>query len=280
MRVSASFLICLLGMSGVARGEPDEETVKVSLPTSEWIQRADLHFLRTTTEPVAWLLLCPGKNGNGEGWIKDPRWKTFATEHKLLMCGLSFASTRKDDELGRYTQVEQGSGDMVLQSCKDFAGRDLPLVVFGFSAGARFTANFQAWKPDRVVAWCAQAVGTWPEQTAPTPVPPGIVASGEYDAGSWFPSLQYFQAGRKGGKHLVWLSLEKIAHQRSPALEDFARDFFAFHLAAKQDHQEGEWRDIDSKNSLNADAVAGDPIFATWLPSKNLAVKWEIVHHP
>lgn len=255
---------------------------KISLPATEWIQRADLYFVRTSAEPKGWLLLCPGRNGVGEGWVRDPKWQIFAREHHLLICGLSFMSNRKDDLLGRYTLVDQGSGDMVLDQCRVFAGKDLPFVVFGFSAGARFTANFQAWKPSRVVAWCAQAVGNWPEQTKSKFAPPGIVASGEYDAGSWFSSLQYFQAGRKLGKPLVWLSLEKVAHQRSSALEDFARDFFATALAgeAGPGRSGEEWRDIDSLQVLTPAHVESDPIFATWLPTKRLAEKWHIVHHP
>lgn len=261
------------------------EPVKVTLPTNEWIQRADLYLVRTCPVPKGWLLLCPGRNGSGESWVRDARWQAFAQERGLLMCGLSFASSRKDDLLGRYTLVDQGSGEAVLEQCRGFAGGELPFVVFGFSAGARFTANFQAWKPDLVAAWCAQAVGNWPEQRSALLAPPGIVASGEYDAGAWFSSLQYFQAGRKLGKPLVWLSLEKVAHKRSPLLEDFAREFFATALEAREAKRSlgpevGEWFDIDSRKPVAAEAVKNDPIFATWLPTKKLAEKWQDVHHP
>ena len=281
MRSSLFFtLLPLLAGFTLAEGAKPPAVEKISLPVSDWIQRADLYFAKTSPEPKGWLLLCPGRNGNGELWVKDKAWFSFAAKHDLWVCGLSFASNRKDDELGRYTLVDQGSGDAVLSQCRQIAGKELPFVVFGFSAGARFTANFQAWKPGLVRAWCAQAVGNWPEQTPLEPSPPGIVASGEYDSGAWFSSLQYFQAGRKLGKPLIWLSLGKTAHKRSAELEEFARDFFDLALSGPTQPAEAEWRDIDSRKLLPPSLVKEDPIFAVWLPTKRLAEKWVSVHHP
>ena len=255
------------------------EITKVSHPTSEWIQRADLYFRQTAVEPKGWLLLCPGRNGNGEGLLNEAKWLAFAKQHHLLMCGVSFASSRKDDLLGRYTEVQKGSGELILKTMDQQAGKELPMLVVGFSAGARFTTNWIAWKPERVIAWSAQAVGNWPEPVASKVSPPGIIASGEYDAGSWFASLQYFQAARKLGKNVIWVSLEKLGHARSPVLDGFTREFFSYclnHKGLANDH----WNDIDSKRSLSPDEVNADPIFATWLPSEAMAKLWQIIHHP
>lgn len=188
-------LVCLISIYFALRilSCADEQVIQVRHPTTDWIQRADLYFRTTTLTPRGWLLLCPGRNGNGEVLLKDPKWVDFARKNHLLMCGVSYASTRKDDLLGRYTEVHKGAGDEILLAMDSRAAKALPMLVVGFSAGARFTTNWMAWKPSRVIGWSAQAVGNWPEPP-PIDTPPGIVASGEYDAGSWFASLQYFQA--------------------------------------------------------------------------------------
>lgn len=254
------------------------EISKVSHPVDEWIQRADLYFRQTSPDPQGWLLLCPGRNGSGEGLLKDEKWASFARQHHLLMCGVSYASSRKDDLLGRYTEVQKGSGEQILKAMDAYAGKPLPMLVVGFSAGARFTTNWAAWKPERVVAWSAQAVGHWPEPTGSASSPPGIVASGEYDAGSWFASLQYFQAARKREQEVIWLSIEKLGHQRSVALDDFTRLFFAWSLAKEAFTQ--HWFDIDSKKELTADQAAKDPIFSCGIQSELLASAWRKLHHP
>lgn len=256
----------------------DTAITKVSHPTDEWIQRADLYFRKTSPEPQGWLLLCPGRNGSGEGLLNDKGWLAFAKDHHLLMCGVSFASSRKDDLLGRYTEVQKGSGEVILKSMDQYAGKELPMLVVGFSAGARFTTNWIAWKPERVIAWSAQAVGNWPDPVGGKDSPPGIVASGDYDAGSWFAALQYFQEARKQNKQVIWLSLEKLGHQRSPALDDFTRKFFEWSLARQPPTE--RWYDIDSKKQLTDKQVGDDPKFSCWMPTEKLAMLWENLHHP
>jgi hypothetical protein len=257
-----------------------QETELVKFPTNEWIQRADLHTLKTVKEPSAWLLLCPGRNGNGENLMHDTGWRKFADEHRLWIAAISFASNRKEDLLGRYTLVDQGTGDWVVSHCDSLAPQKLPFFVVGFSAGARFTTNFVGWKPERVLAWSAQAVGNWPEPKASTVNPPGVVASGEYDAGSWFASLQYFQGSRKLGKPVIWLSLEKLHHARSPALDDYTGSLFTLYMPGSKKLDAPLWRDIDTKKPLTPREVESDPIFASWFPNKILANRWHILHYP
>lgn len=276
MCINVTLLLALLLTSVHAE---DSAITKISHPTSEWIQRADLYFRKTSPEPQGWLLLCPGRNGNGEELLKDLGWSQFAKEKHLLMCGVSFASSKKEDLPGRYTEVQKGSGDLILKSMDHYAGRELPMLVVGFSAGARFATNWVTWKPERVIAWSAQAVGHWPE---PLPSdrwqPPGIVACGEHDASAWFASLQYFQAVRKEGHQAIWLSLSKLAHQRSLVLDDFTRQLFAWGFT-KQPNVES-WFDIVSKKRLTVEQMREAPAFSCWLPEEKLQKAWILLHNP
>lgn len=270
-------LLLLLGPagSGVAA---EEGIVKLSHPPPSGVTRADLYLRRTAEDHQGWLLLCPGQNGNGENLIKEKKWFDFARHHRLLMAGVSYAA-EKSGGSGPYTEVHKGSGGQILAAMDAFAGKELPMLLAGFSAGARFTASWANWRPDRVLAWSAQAVALWPEPSAMADGPPGIVASGEYDAGCWFASLQYFQAARRQGRRVVWLSLEKLGHARAPALDDFTRSFFETILEKKAGGQP-LWRDIDSKKSLSAEAAAADPQFASWFPSAEIQDQWLALHKP
>jgi alpha-beta hydrolase superfamily lysophospholipase len=91
--------------------------------------------------------------------LKDEKWLAFAKHTSLVDVWRSFVSSRKDDLMRRYTEVQKGVGELILKTMDQYAGKELPMLVVGFSAGARFTTNWIAWKPARVIAWSAQAVG-------------------------------------------------------------------------------------------------------------------------
>lgn len=280
--------------------------IQISLPTSENIERADLYFrvpiddsedtagkaTRTVQNKVRGILmLVPGRNGNGRDLITRTDWHTFADKNHLILCGVSFASDRSLVERS-YSNARSGSGKTVLGAIDSFVrGRDfgtapeeeLPIYLYGFSAGARFSASFVDLYAHRIGAWCAYAVGRWEPAFEAGTMPPGIVASGEYDAGCYHASLLYFQEGRKMNKPWVWLSLKEVGHQWSPKLDEFVRAYFHGILQVKNRDQfvrEGHFRDIDTKKKLSDEEVCAWPIFATWLPKGKLAEHWLEIHHP
>jgi pimeloyl-ACP methyl ester carboxylesterase len=265
-----------------AQAEALSEVVKLSLPTNEFIQRADFYYIKPPTPAKAVLVLCPGKNGNGEGWIKEAAWAKFAEEHHLLLAGISFAS-KSNYPLSCYSDARSVSGEMVLEGIKQAGGEGLPILMYGFSAGARFTASFVERYPDKVFTWCACGVGQWIPPVKESKPPAGIVATGEYDAGCFWASLQYFQQGRQLGREWTWVSAPKVGHQRSKELEEFVRGYFAVHLAQPKGEESTlkfEWRDIDTKKPLTDAAVQDNPIFATSVPGDSLGAVWEELHHP
>lgn len=280
--------------------EPDAQGIAlITLPTSETIERADLYFREPHLpddaaakghQPTyrAILVLVPGRNGNGRNLIAREDWQTFADENHLLLCGVSFASDNRFVETS-YSNAQSGSGEMILTAIDHFVAskqprqQKLPIYLFGFSAGARFTASFVDLYPQRIGAWCAYSVGRWEPASETKIMPPGIVVSGEYDAGCYHASLLYFQEGRKHGKPWMWLSLKETGHQLSPQLDDFVRAYFHEVIGLDDRNRfvsEGHYRDIDTKKMLTEEQMQAWPIFATWLPKGNLAERWLKVHHP
>ena len=257
-------------------GEPVE---KFSFPSSPDLQHADIYVAKTVEQPEAVLVLCPGCNGNGEVLITQPIWQDFAREHQLGLIGISFASDISLLTHGRgYYMASQGSGSILLDAVKTIYGRDLPLLLYGYSGGAHFTSRFVEWKPNRVKAWCAYSAAWWDEPKKSKSTPPGIVACGEYDVWRYCVSLAYFQQGRALGKPWVWISLPKTDHAPSAPLEDFIRAYFAELLENRT--SSGIWVDIDQKEEVQEIQATSYPSLTAWLPHIRLLSMWKKIHEP
>ena len=289
----------LLGVIVVAHAEAGSMVGigihKLSLhPTAE-MTRADLYTLDEVTNPRAVLVLCPGFNDNGEALICQPTWQEFARTNRLVLCGVSFASTDQEVQAIRgYFHAERGSGDLLLNGLRLAFGRDLPILIYGFSGGARFAASVVGWKPARVLSWCAYSTCWWEEpQALSNATPPGIVACGEEDASNYGSSTTFFAKGRAAGLRWTWLSLANTGHSWSEPLNHFVRAYFAaildqafaptgHQIDAKTaaGHLTGVWQDVDTKEVLSAAQASIQPTLATWLPSVSLGVMWSRLHTP
>jgi len=253
---------------------------KISLPLIQDIQRADLYVLKLTEHPVAILVLSPGFNDNGMTWLQNPLWQKFAQDHNLGLVGLSFASDTKLLQKGHgYYYPSQGSGQLLIEGINQAFGRDIPLLLYGFSGGAHFTAAFAEWKPQQVKGWCAYSAGWWEKPSAISNSPPGIVACGDEDE-RYGASLSYFKQGRSLGKPWLWISLFKTGHILSLPLESFVRDYFAVLLRPKESTPSGRWMDIDLKTNADPDTVTHQPSMTGWLPDGKLLTKWKEIHQP
>lgn len=113
---------------------------------------AELYSWKPVPQPRAVLVLAPGYNGNAEYLIRQPAWQDFAKPNQLGLVGLSFASDEELFRSGRgYYYASQGSGDLLLEGLRKVFGKDLPVLLYGFSGGAHFTSRFTEWKPERVL---------------------------------------------------------------------------------------------------------------------------------
>jgi hypothetical protein len=266
-------LISVLAM-GISQAEDIE---KISLPLVPDLQRADIYILKLTPHPAAILVLSPGFNGNGEEWIRDAHWQSFAREHNLGLVGLSFASDGEKLQKGQgYYYPGQGSGQLLLDGISQAFDPDLPLLLYGFSGGAHFTSGFSLWKPERVLGWCAYSAEWWEDPRRTQSSPPGLVICGDEDE-RYGACLTYFKQGRALGKPWLWVSVSKDGHSIVPAIEDFIRDYFAAILTRGDT---GEWVDIDLKKSAPLETLNDQPTLVGWLPSAGLFSEWDSVHHP
>ena len=273
MSMLRQFFFLLLALPGLAA----EKIEKFSFHPPPDMQRADLYAVKVA-QPRGVLVLCPGYNGNGESLVRQPAWQEFAHQHKLGLVGLSFASDVALLTHGRgYYYASQGSGNLLLAGVRQIYGKDLPLLLYGFSGGAHFTSRFVEWKPTRVIAWCAYSAGWWDMPQKAEKNPPGIVACGDRDE-RYGASLMYFKQGRALGKPWLWVSVPKTGHSVSPPVEEFVRDYFE-KILIRHDNS-GLWVDIDRKNRVEDAERSNQPSVTAWLPDAGLLAKWSKIHEP
>jgi pimeloyl-ACP methyl ester carboxylesterase len=270
----ASWLLTLFSLRA------DNGVEKHSLQPTPEMDRADI-YVCGARNPTAALVLCPGVNGSAEELIKKKVWQDYSEHNNLALVGLSFASdpTALMNGTGYY-YASQGSGQVLLNALKKIFGKEVPLLLYGFSGGAHFTSRFTEAHPEKVLSWCAYSAGWWDEPRKAEVTPPGIVACGDQDE-RYSASLIYFKQGRAAGKPWVWISVPDNAHSPSPLVESFIRDYFLCALSSlhvARSTQEGVWIDIDTETAV--DPLSNPPSLTAWLPDEGLLPKWQKINQP
>ena len=178
MKRICHFLLVILAVTSLPTIKASE---KIALATSPEVTRADIYIEHCKVGARGTLVICPGRNGNGQDLIENPKWVDFAKKEKLNLVGLSFASNDDPEDRG-YFNVASGSGQILLDGLREaFGPKQPPLLLYGMSRGAQFTYSFSRWKPDLVIAWCAYSATRW-ESLDPGPFDSkGVIACDDED---------------------------------------------------------------------------------------------------
>ena len=268
--------------------EPTDAMEKGSLPFSEPLKRADLYFppkADSDAQVDVVLLFLPGRNKHEPDLLDRSEWQAFAAENQIGLCVASFAEGKSWSLENTYSVADNGTGEQLLSAIEERYGNpEIKLLVYGYSAGARWASTIAEYAPERVVAWCGQAVGKW---IAPKPnvldTPPGIIACGEWDGGGFQPSYSHFLAGRRLNRPWNWISLAVTGLSKSNVLYSFVRAFFSSVLvqsrrADSPSFPEASFWDIDLRLPTEELTSKRDQIFGAWLPSNEVRDHWLRVH--
>lgn len=237
------------------------------------MERADVSYLKPPGNPKAVLVLCPGANGDGRGMIQEREWQDFANREHLGLMGIHFQSP--GDLLSMcqgYYQASNGSGEVLLKSIRRIYGRDLSILIYGFSGGAHFTTRFVAWSPERILGWCALGAGVLDQPMPARNNPPGIMACGENDT-RLGGALVFFKQGRAVQKPWLWIEVPKTGHATSTNLDIFIRAYFKSLLHYPSGT--GAWVDIDLMKEISREEAQRTPSLSGWLPERELFKSWE-----
>lgn len=241
----------------------------------------DWHAVEARGDEVAVLVLCPGMNSDGAHFLSEEPWMFFAKEHRLGVIAINFSSSPEEmygAERSGYYWPEQGSGNALLEAVRITYGRDLPILIYGFSGGAQFASRFVEWKPERILSWAAYSAQFWDDPVSASASPSGIVACGELDSSRWFPSFSYFYKGRQLGKPWTWVSIANTGHHRKGAFESFVRSYFSTILESKVPVS-GIFADVDTEDLQSNASFTRQQELQSWLPSHNLLSEWQSLHH-
>ncbi len=226
------------------------------------------------------LVLAPGMNTNGEFFTKETPWLDFAKKNNLGIIALNYQSNPEDlyETKTGYYWPQYGSGQALLDEVKRVYGKDLPLVLYGFSGGAHFVSRFIDWCPDRILAWCAYSAQFWdyPKSGAKLTNARGIVACGEKDGLRWQPTFGYYYSGRKDKRPWIWVSISNTGHNRSAKFEKFVREFFDEELAIWRGDKKPQKDIYCDISSFDLDVSIFNDQSEMYCPfrSENLAETW------
>jgi len=137
------------------------------------------------------IVLVPGSNGDGRSLVNDPQWQQLAQKYNFALLGCYLTDKpHVDMNIEEYANVKEGSGQALLDVLAKFAVKlqlpelaNVPLVLWGHSAGGEFNYEFVCWKPERVLAFVVNKGGYYYSALAPEQARnvPGIIFTGEKD---------------------------------------------------------------------------------------------------
>ena len=168
------------------------------------------------------LVLTPGFNGDGREAVLDTVWQKFATIHNLIIVASHFKDYQNLDGRSAYRDASKGSGDVLLKSIEKYSQEisnksinELPLLLFGFSAGGQFNYEFASWRPDKVISFVVNKGGYYSTAvtSSETQKVPGIFFIGEDD--SYYRNnmiLGIYSANRSLGANWTLITEKETMH--------------------------------------------------------------------
>lgn len=219
--------------------------------------------------------------------LRSKVWRDFAGRERLALVGLHFVSSDEDLKNGRgYFVAARGSGELLEEGLRKAGLGSVPLLLYGFSGGAHFAMSFAAWRPERIVGFCAYSFAWWlppPEKLQC----PALIVCGQADGTRYGASLAYFQAGRNAGKPWTWVSLKDTPHAPNRELDEFVREYFSCVVNSAEGNEERGRKGLrpsralaDNMTEKIVEKRAKDDVSTSVLPCLDLLLKWQEVHHP
>ena len=219
------------------------------------------------------LFLAGGTDSDARPWLNYAHWRELADKEHLVLIA---AFLRGAGEA--YEVASRGSGQALLDAIATFAkegGRpelnQLPIIMYGHSAGAQFGFNFACWKPDRVRAIVCVKSGPLPEP------PRGVSANfaalfivGERDQpGRVREVARSFAAGRSKGARWC-LALQPNAGHGAEGCRDLAEAFIqAINSAAPE---RPRYAELAASDNLQTTATTDSNW--SWLPNDPFSQVW------
>ncbi|MFC1885796.1 hypothetical protein ACFLZM_01895 [Thermodesulfobacteriota bacterium] len=161
------------------------------------------------------LVLLPEFNHNGAMLLEQIPWLAFAEETDAAMVACTFkAMDRNKENYVHYAAAQHGSGaslesaiELLDAKNSSHSFKDLPLLIYGISAGGQLAYGFSCYNPKRMIGFAAIKGGYYfPNPVDGTYSVPGLVVSGEKDLVGRRKAIRtLFESHRKIGAPWCWM---------------------------------------------------------------------------
>ena len=158
------------------------------------------------------LVLAPGFNQDGSKLINQKVWLDFANETGGAIMACTFKMTKQ--QVHHYAAARHGSGNALESAIEkldrkfpEHSLKNLPLLVYGFSAGGQFAYGLSCHIPKRMLGFVASKGGYYfPETIRQTYRVPGLVISGIEDLERRRMAIRkLFESHRSKGAPWCWM---------------------------------------------------------------------------
>ncbi len=246
-----------------------------------------LWFSEDSEKIASVIVLTPGTNGDGRGWVNDTEWQRLARETgaALLACSL------RGENGGSYCEPQRWSGEILLHALETLGAQGrhpelaaAPLTLWGHSAGGQFNFNFACWRPDRVVAFVVNkgAYYTGAPSDATRQIPALFIA-GEVDESIRVENITSLYARHRRLGAPWCLAVEPGAGHEVGRTKELGIAFLRPILISRQNNTPlaAPWRgDLTTHEVSVADGATPAGAITAWLPDKPSADAWRaFVHH-
>jgi pimeloyl-ACP methyl ester carboxylesterase len=232
------------------------------------------------------LVLVPGSNGDGRPAVNDEVWQAFATQQRLALLGCCFTDKPHPNmNIEAYAMASHGSGQALLDAIPQLASQiarpeigQLPLLLWGHSAGGQFNYEFACAYPGRVLTFIVNKGGYYFTHLAPEPTRqiPGLFFIGERDDDFRRWSIQgIFAVNRQAGARWA-LATEPAAGHEEGQTRELALAWFQSLLEnpAPTDAQLGHLSTKDI-HPASQPSPKPDQQLTSWLPDHTFARRWQ-----
>ena len=239
----------------------------------------------------AMLVIMPGFNIDGRNEINDRAWREFAIKNNFGIVATYF----KDYEgyVSFYRDAKSGSGEALINAISEVSLKsglskikNVPLVMWGISAGGQFNYEFACWKPEKVLTFVVNKGGYYNTCIAPDSARkiPAIFYIGESDEYYRKDIIKgIFSLNRKVGSNWTLVSEKNTNHEvgisKTLSLE-FFKDVIPLRLSpdnklidiSENEYYLGNW---ETKKIRPCKGMVYCDTLTVWLPNHEFASTWE-----
>ena len=293
-----ALMISTIVLGGQTKGPENSRVVHIKPGAQDNFSKA-VFYLRVpeeVTNPKYILVLLPGINADGSGLLKHKEWQQFAKETQAAMVACTFVKKdrKKYDKYNHYSAAQCGSGaalesaiEKLGEAQQGYSLKDLPILIYGHSAGGQFAYGFSCHNPKRMIGFAAGKGGYYyPEAVKGTFDVPGLMISGQQDKPKRKNAIRdLYKLSREKGAPWCWME-DKHGHGAAKNLSvvmPYFRELLRLQLAGESKKFPDRSKLVGvSVDLVKSKIVSGNKVFDAndtnpkqgWLPSKLVFNAW------